>query len=117
MPSAAGGSVDANAPKVPSVDANAPKVPPVPTAANGSPDVSRVYNPITGEYYANIDVAVSGALMHKGKCWAYNVKGQRINLTDSECGKYLASSGNMAKGLSSSSSFNPATNNSQSPVK
>ena len=102
---------------MPPVDANAPQPPIVPPAPTTGADVTRVYNPITGEYYANVDLAVSGALMHKGKCWAYNVKGQRINLSDSECGKYLASSGNMAKGLSSSSSFSPPTKNNQSSVK
>ena len=116
VPSAAGGSVDANAPKVLPVDANAPQPPIVPPAPTAGADVTRVYNPITGEYYANVDLAVSGALMHKGKCWAYNVKGQRINLSDSECGKYLASSGNMAKGLSSSSSFSQPTNKNQPSV-
>lgn len=119
VPSAAGlPEVDPNAPKVPPADVNAPKQPlgvqPAPTAAG---DVTRVYNPITGEYYANIDLVVSGAIMHKGKCWAYNIKGQRINLADKKCAKYLASSGNVAKGLSSSSSFSQPTNKNQSPVK
>ena len=61
------------------------------------PDPSRIYNPLTGEYYANIDVAVTGAIMHDGECWAYNSKAQRINMPSSECSKYLAGFGNMAK--------------------
>lgn len=117
VPSAAGGSIDPKAPSSTIVNENTQKPPIVPPAASNSPDISRIYNPVSGQYYANIDVAVSGALMHKGKCWAYNIKGQRINLSDSECSKYLASSGNMAKGLSSSSSFSPPTKNNQLPVK
>lgn len=66
------------------------------------PDSSRIYNPLTGEYYANTDVAVTGAIMHDGECWAYNSKAQRINISSSECSKYLASFGNMAKPASSS---------------
>ena len=33
----------------------------------------------------------------KGECWAYNVKAQRVMLSNSECSKYLSSVGNMAK--------------------
>lgn len=77
-----------------------------PLAARPStPDSSRIYNPLTGEYYANIDVAVTGAIMHDGECWAYNSKAQRINLSSGECSKYLASFGNMAKPTNTSQSY------------
>ena len=118
VPSAGGGSVvDSKAPAKQSAASNASGAPVVPPNPTGSPDVTNVYNPISGGYYANVDKAVSGALMHKGECWAYNVKGQRINLPDRECAKYLATSGNMAKGLSSSSSFSQPKNKNQSQVK
>ena len=55
-----------------------------------------IYNPLTGQYYASGDIAVSGAVMFNGECWAYNVKAQRILMSSSECSKYLASFGNMA---------------------
>lgn len=58
---------------------------------------SDIYNPVTGAYYTSGDVAVSGAVMVDGECWAYNVKAQRVLLSNSECSKYLASFGNMAK--------------------
>ena len=57
---------------------------------------SQIYNPVTGGYYTSGDVAVSGAVMVDGKCWAYNVKAQRVLLSDSECAKYLDTFGNMA---------------------
>lgn len=57
---------------------------------------SQIYNPVTGGYYTSGDVAVSGAVMVDGKCWAYNVKAQRVLLSDSECSKYLDTFGNMA---------------------
>lgn len=58
---------------------------------------SSIYNPVTGAYYTSGDIAVSGAVMVDGECWAYNVKAQRVLLSNSECSKYLASAGNMAK--------------------
>ena len=76
----------------------------VSTVSNGiqplpsnSPPTSAIYNPVTGGYYASGDIAVSGAVMVKGECWAYNVKAQRVMLSNSECSKYLISVGNMAK--------------------
>ena len=57
---------------------------------------SQIYNPVTGGYYTSGDVAVSGAVMVNGKCLAYNVKAQRVLLSDSECAKYLDTFGNMA---------------------
>lgn len=57
---------------------------------------SQIYNPVTGGYYTSGDIAVSGAVMVDGKCWAYNVKAQRVLLSDSECAKYLETFGNMA---------------------
>ena len=67
-----------------------------PLPSNTAP-VSDIYNPVTGGYYASGDIAVSGAVMVKGECWAYNVKAQRVMLSNSECSKYLSSVGNMAK--------------------
>lgn len=64
-------------------------------SASGQP--SNIYNPVTGGYYTSGDIAVSGAVMVDGECWAYNVKAQRVLLSNSECSKYLASFGNMAK--------------------
>lgn len=64
---------------------------------NDSGQISNIYNPVTGGYYASGDIAVSGAVMVKGECWAYNVKAQRVLLSNSECSKYLSSVGNMAK--------------------
>jgi len=55
-----------------------------------------IYNPLTGGYYTSGDIAVSGAVMVDGECWAYNVKAQRILIPSSECSKYLESFGNMA---------------------
>ena len=69
------------------------------------PDTSQIYNPLTGEYYANIDVAVTGAIMHDGECWAYNSKAQRINMPSNECSKYLAGVGNMAKPANTSNTY------------
>lgn len=63
---------------------------------NDSGQSSNIYNPVTGGYYASGDIAVSGAVMVDGECWAYNVKAQRVLLSNSECSKYLASFGNMA---------------------
>jgi len=63
---------------------------------NDSGQNSQIYNPLTGGYYTSADVAVSGAVIVDGKCWAYNVKAQRILLSNSDCSKYLDSSGNMA---------------------
>ena len=101
--------------KIPSAAGIAPKpvkepqkpvgsVEPLP-ARPSAPDSSRIYNPLTGEYYANIDVAVTGAIMHDGECWAYNSKAQRINMASSECSKYLAGVGNMAKPANTSQSY------------
>lgn len=70
-------------------------IPPVPVSA--PPPSSQVYNPTTGGYYASVDVAVTGAVMVDGSCWAYNSKAQRVPLSDAECSKYLESFGNMAK--------------------
>lgn len=63
---------------------------------NDSGQSSNIYNPVTGGYYASGDIAVSGAVMVDGKCWAYNVKAQRVLLSNSECSKYLDTFGNMA---------------------
>ena len=57
---------------------NSSALPPVsngiqPLPSNTAP-VSDIYNPVTGGYYASGDIAVSGAVMVKGECWAYNVK-------------------------------------------
>ena len=65
-----------------------------------SPPSSTIYNPVTGGYYASADIAVSGAVMVKGECWAYNSKAQRVLLSNSECSKYLENSGNMANAAS-----------------
>nr|WP_193215998.1 zonular occludens toxin domain-containing protein [Psychrobacter sp.]QJS05424.1 zonular occludens toxin, putative phage-related protein [Psychrobacter sp.] len=81
----------------------------VSTIPNNNNDLSRdtaptstIFNPVTGGYYASGDVAVSGAVMVDGECWAYNVKAQRVLLSNAECSKYLASFGNMAKGVNPS---------------
>jgi len=71
---------------------------------NDSGQNSQIYNPLTGGYYTSADVAVSGAVIVDGKCWAYNVKAQRILLSNSDCSKYLDSSGNMTKGAGGASS-------------
>lgn len=63
---------------------------------SNSGQTSSIYNPVTGGYYTSGDIAVSGAVMVDGECWAYNVKAQRVLLSNSECSKYLASFGNMA---------------------
>jgi hypothetical protein len=81
--------------------ANSGLLPPVsnsiqPLPSNTAP-VSNIYNPITGGYYASGDVAVSGAVMVDGECWAYNVSAQRVLLSNSDCARYLSSVGNMAK--------------------
>ena len=80
---------------------NSGSLPPVsngvqPLPSNTAP-VSNIYNPVTGGYYASGDIAVSGAVMVDGECWAYNVKAQRVLLSNSECARYLSSVGNMAK--------------------
>lgn len=64
---------------------------------NDSGQTSQIFNPITGAYYASANIAVSGAVMIDGDCWAYNSKAQRVLLSNSECSKYLDSYGNMAK--------------------
>lgn len=63
---------------------------------NDSKQTSQIYNPVTGGYYTSGDIAVSGAVMVDGECWAYNVKAQRVLLSNSECSKYLDTFGNMA---------------------
>lgn len=63
---------------------------------SNSSQPSQIYNPLTGGYYTSGDIAVSGAVMVDGVCWAYNVKAQRVLLSNSECSKYLDSFGNMA---------------------
>lgn len=82
------------------LNANDSEIPTVPDAvdnmANNTPQTSNIYNPLTGDHYANGDVAVSGAVMVKGECWAYNVKAQRILIPNDECALYLESFGNMA---------------------
>lgn len=61
------------------------------------PPEGTIYNPITGGYYASSDIAVTGAVMLDGKCWAYNSKAQRISLSNDSCSQYLDAPGNMAK--------------------
>jgi hypothetical protein len=70
---------------------------------------SSIYNPLTGGYYASGDIAVSGAVMSNGECYAYNVKAQRVLLSNSECAKYLDTFGNMAavKNPSQASAVSP----------
>lgn len=81
----------------------APDTPVVPTsqpyAQSVRPDaqVTNLYNPVTGDYYASVDVAVAGAVMVRGKCQAFNKKAQNVPMPDSECSKYLDTFGNMAK--------------------
>ena len=80
---------------------NSGSLPPVsngvqPLPSNTAP-VSNIYNPVTGGYYASGDIAVSAAVMVDGECWAYNVKAQRVLLSNSDCARYLSSVGNMAK--------------------
>lgn len=77
---------------------------------------SQIYNPVTGGYYTSGDIAVSGAVMVGGKCWAYNVKAQRVLLSDSECSKYLDTFGNMAAVSNPSQSSTKPSNTVASAV-
>ena len=88
---------DAPVPPKPPIAPVVPTSQPYVQSVRPDAQVTNLYNPVTGDYYASVDVAVAGAVMVRGKCQAFNKKAQNVPMPDSECSKYLDTFGNMAK--------------------
>lgn len=100
--------------KVPSASTDAPQAKPlqVPTAANdalppvqtvdnaSSVSASRVFNPLTGDFYDEPLLAPVNAMMMGSDCIAFNINGNRLNhISSKDCSRLLNDVGSLAKVL------------------
>lgn len=97
-PVVVGGNEQSPNPLTPTQSSNADNIKPVTVGGNNTNDNQQVFNPVTGGYYQDANLAPVNAMMKGNACVAFNVNGNRLpSVSSAECTYLLENAGMLSK--------------------
>lgn len=97
-PVVVGGNEQSPNPLTPTQSSNGDNIQPVTVGGNNTNDNQQVFNPVTGGYYQDANLAPVNAMMKGNACVAFNVNGNRLpSVSSAECTYLLENAGMLSK--------------------
>lgn len=97
-PVVVGGNEQTPSTLTPTQSSNADNIKPVTVGGNNTNDNQQVFNPVTGGYYQDANLAPVNAMMKGNACVAFNKNGNRLhNISAAECTYLLENAGMLSK--------------------